>query len=431
MSQTQSPLDPYRNQIEQWISEGTTPTNRDVIDKLAEVGVPTTDRSIRRALKRWDIVRPQTSSTPEPAKTQISGDKAELISEPSLKLNRPEDLMRERGLDPEEWEVISITINEWDGPTKSGGGVMTTGKQKLRQLKVHLRRVIPIDIVSPARVDGPVYQTRKSTKSEGPTKVVFVGDQQAPYHDTELHAAFCDFLQDFQPDKGVLIGDTIDLPDISRHPINPERDASTQECIDAAYGILRDYRESSDTTIWQKLAGNHDERLRRIVVDKIEKIYGLRRAEVPGEALDLPVLDIGHLLRLDELDIEFIRPEGDYEHQQINLSPYLAARHGWIARKGSGSSALATLEHLGYSVVVGHTHRQSLVHKTRHDINGQSSTLAACETGCMCEVDGLGYAVAPDWQQGFATAEIWPDGKFKLDLATFVNGNLYYRDKRY
>lgn len=375
-------------------------------------------------MKRWEVER-GSISRPEPASASVQGDSADITSRAEVKLNTPEDLMEERGLDPEDWEVVSMTVNEWDGPLKGGGA------QPLRQLKVHLRRKVPVELINPARTNGPVY-TAKARKTKSTRRVVFVGDQQAPYFNETLHDAFCDFLYDYSPHEGVLIGDTIDLPDISRHPNTPEKDVSTQECVDSGYLILRDYREADEEVLWKKLAGNHDERIRRLQIDKVERLYGIRRAQVPGEISELPVMDVGHLMRLDELGIDYIRPDGDYEHTQINLSPHLAARHGWIARKGSGTSALATLEHLGFSVIVGHTHRQSLVYKTRHDINGNLSTLAACETGCMCLVEGgLGYAVTPDWQNGFATAEIWPDGKFKIDLATFVNGSLYYRDKRY
>lgn len=424
-----SPLDAHQEKIEQLVAENRT--NREIGDVLREEGVPegTSERSIRRAKKRFGIDDTKRVEKPAPAGARISGDKAEITGKPTVKLNTKEDLMRERGLDPEEWEVISMTINEWDGPIKGGG------KQPLKQLKIHLRRKVSVELAIPARVDGPKFKPSKSKSSyRGAVtrKVVFVGDQQAPYFNEELHSAFLDFLLDYQPDEGVLIGDTIDLPDISRHPANPEKDCTTQECIDSGYLILRNYREAHEPTAWKKLAGNHDERLRRIQIDKVERVYGTRRAQVPGEEPELPALDVGHLLRLDELGIDYIRPDGDYEHTQINLSAHLAARHGWIARKGSGASALATLEHLGFSVVVGHTHRQSLVHKTRHDINGSISTLAACETGCMCQVEGgLGYTVTPDWQNGFATAEIWPDGTFKLDLATYVSGVLYHRDKRY
>lgn len=414
-------------------------SNREIGDTLRGEGVEsgTSERSIRRAKKRFGITEESVSNAPEPAGAKISGDVAEITSEPTskLKLNTPEDLMTERGLDPEEWEVTLVTINEWDGATKKGGGAAVTGKHTLRQLKINLRRKVSLELVSPARLDGPYFipfKGRKAKRVERPKLVVFVGDQQAPYFNETLHSKFLEFLSDFSPEEGVLIGDTIDLPDISRHPNNPEKDVTVQDCVDSGYMILRNYREAKPEMVWKKLAGNHDERLRRLQIDKVERIYGVRRAKVPGEELEIPVLDVGHLLRLDELGIEYIRPDGDYEHTQINVSNHLAARHGWIARKGSGASALGTLEHLGYSVVVGHTHRQSIVHKTRHDINGTVSTLAACETGCMCEVEGgLGYTVTPDWQNGFATAEIWPNGTFKLDLATFVSGTLYYRDKKY
>lgn len=368
---------------------------------------------------------------------KIEGENAELVTKPTcadspLGLNNPDDLMRERGLDPEEWEITSMIINEWDAAT---GQIDLEAKtvQKLRQLKICLKRKRPVTLITPARTSGKFYIAKPRREyGDGPKRVVFVGDQQAPYHDECLHERFCDFLKDYQPDEGVLIGDTIDLPDVSRHPPNPEHDSSAQECVDSGYLVCQGYREAFPPTRWKKLAGNHDERLRRAQIDRLRETYGIRRALIPGQEPEEPVLDVAHLLRLDELGIEYVNPNGDYEHAQVNVSPHLAARHGWIARKGSGASALATLEHLGYSVVVGHTHRQSLVHKTRHDINGSLATLAACETGCMCRIEGgLGYTPSPDWQNGFATAEVWPDGTFKLDVATFVDEVLYYRDRRY
>jgi hypothetical protein len=162
------------------------------------------------------------------------------------------------------------------------------------------------------------------------------------------------------------------------------------------------------------------------------ELYGVRRAALEDQEEEDAVLSVQHLLRLDELGIDFIDPKGPYDQAQVKLSKYLGVRHGWLTKKGAGQSALATLEHLGYSVVVGHTHRQSLVHKTTHDIDGNPTTLMGAEAGCMCIIrDGLGYAVNPDWQNGFATATIWPDGTFKIDLATYFDGVLVWRDQRY
>lgn len=399
--------------------------NREIRDGLAELGIPSSERSLGRAYRRWGIERDGNVFQPQKAGITYHGeDEAEITGKVTSAAEKttPEDLMRQRGLDPEEWENASLSMSEWDGPS---------GDRK-SSLKIHVKRKYPLELLVPARTDGPKFKrTVKKAKKVQPRRVVFVGDQQAPYHDEDLHEAFLDFLQDWQPDEGILIGDTVDFPDISRHPAKPEIHVSPQECVQSGYDILRQYREAEETTLWEKLAGNHDERLRRYQIDKAPRIYDLHRAVPPGEEPEIPVLDVGHILRLDELGIEYVRPVGDYEHEQIKVSQYLAACHGWIARRGSGASALGTIEHLGYSVVHGHTHRQGIIHKTRHDIDGRTTVLAGCETGCMCRIDGLGYTKAPDWQNGFATAEVYPDGTFHLDLATFVDNTLYFRGKQY
>jgi hypothetical protein len=238
-----------------------------------------------------------------------------------------------------------------------------------------------------------------------------------------------------------LLGDTIDLPDISRHRLDPENTAIVNECIQSGYDVIRDYVTSSADTEWQMLEGNHDERLRNILLDKpsVRPLYGVKQADTAEED-GVPVLAVPHLLRLDELGVKHVSPQGAYDLGQINLGNKLAVRHGWIARQGSGVSALATLEHLGYSVIVGHTHRQSIIYKTTHDIDGAITTLTAAEAGCMCRVnqqpnsDGRkwpNFTPLPDWQQGFSTVTLHPNGFFRIENATFVNGSLLWRDQCY
>lgn len=339
-------------------------------------------------------------------------------------LSDPKKLLEERNLNPDEWEITHLKVNEWDGPNG----------QPQKQLTVNVRKKLNhLDIFQPAFEPDTYKAPAKKARNDGDSKlVVFVGDQQAPHHDVELHALFLEWLKQNNPAEGVLIGDTVDLPDVSRHNANPEWDCTVQECINSAYLLLRDYVQAGPDTSWKKIMGNHDERIRNKLLAQVAQLYGLRAADIPGTPEEAPVWCISNLLRLKDLGIEFIEPKGGYSHAQVNVSKYLAARHGWLAKKGSGTSALGTLEALGYSIVVGHTHRQSLVHKTTHDIGGTQKTLAAAETGCMCRIaDGLGYTVAPDWQNGFATAQVYEDGTFKLDLATYTNGVLYWRDQRY
>lgn len=359
------------------------------------------------------------SSAPKKS-AEINEDSAVVTGEGSL--NDPDKLLGERGLNPEDWDITHLKVNEWDGPNG----------ELQKQLTVNVKKKLSKLLVQPASFpDEYIAPPKKVKKSTDGELVVFVGDQQAPHHDETLHSLFLNWLDTNSPDRGVLMGDTVDFPDISRHAANPEWDSSVQECVDAGYLILRDYVKASEDTSWVKLMGNHDERIRNKLLAHVASLYDVRRAD-DGSGGEPPIWCISHLLRLKQLGIDFIAPNGGYSHAQAKVTNHLAARHGWLAKKGAGASALATLEQLGYSVVVGHTHRQSLVHKTTHDIDGTISTHAAAETGCMCKVaDGLGYTVAPDWQNGFATAQVWNDGTFKIDLATYANGVLYWRNQRF
>ncbi len=353
----------------------------------------------------------------------LKENEVEITSDPTTDVSDPEKIVKDRGLNPKEWEFIGMTVNEWDSPTG----------EKLRQLKVQLRRKEQANLILPARTDGPSFKKPKATKvHKDGSLFVFCGDQQAPYHDPVLHEKLCLFLEDQQPHTVVNIGDTIDLPDISRYKANPEVHKPVQDGVDAGYRVLRDERSATPDSHIVKLIGNHDVRLRDFVLANTPQLYGLKRADIGSD--DAPILSPQYLLRLDELGIELIGDNANWEHGQFNASKYLAARHGWISTKGAGTSAQKTLEALGYSIIVGHTHRLALIHKTMHDINGiDMKVLAAAESGCLCSVDvkGLGFAAAPDWQQGYATATIWPDGHFKIDLATYVKGNLYWRGNKY
>lgn len=433
------------------ISHLDTPKVREFITQLAEQDLPnsqianrvgekfglgTSDRSIRRAKRRWGLAGGlrQTQGEKPRVTTIRKGDDeiTEIVGEPTVGDVSPEELIKAHGLNPDDWDVTNVKINRWTAMT---GKKRDNELVEMCQITIQLVRRKPAPpFIQAARTDGPSYRksgAAHSGQENGAKLVVFVGDQQAPFHNEGLHELFCQWLEVNTPEEGILIGDTVDFPDISRHRYNPERTATVQQCVNAGYRVLKDYRESSLDTWWRKMPGNHDERIRNTLIDWATELYGITRAQVEGDEQEPPVLGVEHLLRLDELGIDYVDPDGQYDQAQINVTKYLAARHGWIAVKGAGQSALKTLEHLGYSIAVGHTHRQAIVHQTKHDIDGTPTTLVAVEIGSMCNLDGLGYSVAPDWQNGFATATIWPDGVFKMDLATFFDGTLAWRDQRY
>ena len=328
-------------------------------------------------------------------------------------------LCADRGLDVEkDWIVVRSRLNNWGGPD----GLENT------QLRVDLEP--RMGMLMPASSDpGWVAPKRKARPAQKASELVcFLSDQHVPFHDKHLHEATVAWLTDHQPDRILLLGDLLDFDQVSRYARNDLHTATMQETLDTGYEVLRDYRAAAPDADIVCLAGNHEERLRAAIGKQLAAITNLKR---PGD--DDGLLSVPFLLRFDELGIKFVGSDvGGYEHAAIKVTPELQAIHGWIAKKGSGSSARATLDHMRVSTICGHTHRASSVFSTSWSIDNEPRTLVALETGCMCEIrDGLSHAPRPDWQQGFATASCRDNGMFHAEMAVYVAGSLMWRDWTY
>lgn len=422
---TLSPLDPYIHLIKEWADQGKT--NAEIVKALHEDGIETSEASVRRAKKRDGNVAPRTKGEPT---FQLKGDEATLNSSEEPTPPSPDDLMTKHGLNPEEWEVKDVILNEW---TSMMGSTHDNKLRKLYQLKVILRRKVPLSLIFPARVPGdyvaPQIPKRVARTANSSKLWIVAGDQQAPYHDVGLHKALCGFISSLKPHGMVNTGDLLDFGQISKHRDSPDWNATVQNCVDTSYLLLRDYRQSHEGMRMVSLTGNHDVRLYREMLDRAERLYGVRKALVPGEAPEKALFSIGNLLRVDELNIELIDHGAEYEHGQFEITPDLVVRHG--SRTGT-NAAMKTMERINHGVIIGHTHHQSLNFKITYDSNKKQKILPAVETGCLCRIEGgLGYAVDPGWTAGFATVEEWPDGRTSIDLAQWDGEVLTWRGQQY
>jgi hypothetical protein len=377
------------------------------------------ESTFRDYLYRNDLPTKRAPKTGEKAGISIKDNQtAEITSEASPDSSDPEKLIIERGLDPAEWEFAGMTVNEWDG----------VSGETMRQLKVNIKRKNPIDFIEPARINGP--KRRKPTKREKADngKAVLIGDHHAPFYDEEMLESTLSLLADVKPKKGIHIGDLGDHPETSRHRHNPAWKASTQRSVNSSYDVLDALTNASPDTEWVLINGNHEDRLRNYMIDFAREIYGVTQAHG-----DMSVISIPHLLRLDELGVEFVGDEHTtYEYAKVKLNQNLAAVHGHLAVKDSGKTAYKLLDHYGHSVMCGHTHRQGHVFKTIRDIDDNPEILTAAEIGCACIIkEGIGYAPQSDWQQGLAVVDLFDNDLFNIDLATFIDGQLLYRGNSY
>jgi hypothetical protein len=335
----------------------------------------------------------------------------------------PEKLLRRVGLDPAEWQVMSVKAREgtWGNPDAPNEQIRleVTVKPKLGGLKLpELKGWQPL----------PKPKPRKRAKEEPSTSVV-ISDHHAPHNDKGFHALFVEWLADDQPDLIEVNGDLLDFADISRHrtmpatgPNGPNPFVNTvNECLQVGFGILADYRRACPDAEIRLKFGNHDARLYYALVDNLKGLYDITPAND-----DVPALSLRKLLRLDELHVELV--EQDWERARTRIGKHLTALHGYSTTKNPGGKILTELTG---STLQGHSHRLSLLYRTSHHADDGTETRLAGETGCACEIDdGLGYANAPDWQQGAMLVKTWSDNDFTVAPIIYLPGRLLLPDGR-
>lgn len=337
------------------------------------------------------------------------------------------ETLRKHGVDPKSVVVTGSEFKTWNAMTSD----KATGDNRVVEMRGVSVKTRPLDeFLLPARSGGWKAPKVPKAKAGGVGMHVVTADHHAPFHDPGLHAAFLAWLKEFRPDHGVILGDLLDLDQVSRHRRTPEWTRTMQETLDAGYSLVRDYVVSSPGTRWKALAGNHEDRLRNAIIEQLYALHGVTR---PGDVQ--PLLSIPFLLRLDELGVEWMEANGDYNGGQVVMAPGLVARHGWLSKRGAGASARATVEALRCSAVIGHVHRQAISHGVEHDpVTGEYKRLVGVEAGTMALVggrDGLASYIAsraPDWHAGFCSITVHKDGGVVPELAQWDGRTLAFRD---
>lgn len=319
----------------------------------------------------------------------------------------PDSLLKSHGLDPKKWRIVRVRANRWgdeDDP------------------KIQLRVDVepnepPFEFPSIEKwkpITGGGKPKPKREKGD-PEIVIVVSDQHAPFHSKPNHRLLCRFLEDEKPDRIIIAGDLLDFPDVSRHRTIPgdKFDASVNECLQAGFEILADYRHAAgEECSISFLPGNHDVRLAHKIIDQATKVWNIRAAND-----EVPALSLRRLLHLDFLGVEYV-DETDWQRAKIEINSRLTVRHGFTTSKNPGPKILAGLSG---STIQGHSHRTSSLYTTAHGHDGPEFRVAA-ETGCLCEIeDGLGYATEVDWQPAFLRVAVWEDD-FLISTCLFLNG---------
>jgi len=349
------------------------------------------------------------------------GDTHNLEVEPGADLS-PDKLLKRIGLNPDEWVVTNVKAREgtW--------GSVESPNEQLR-LEVSVRPVLAGFKLPKLENWTPLPKPKARKKGKEPQASVVIGDHHCPNEDRDFHRLFCQWLAEDQPDLIEVNGDLLDFSDISRHRQMPatgpggeyQYGNTVNECLQAAFNVLLDYRTACPNAQIRLKFGNHCMRLYYSLVDNLKGLYDITAANE-----DTPTLSLRNLLHLDELHVELV--EKEWDKAKTRIGKRLTALHGYSTTKNPGGKMLTDLSG---STLQGHSHRLSLLYRTSHHPDDGTETRLAGETGCACQIDeGLGYANAPDWQQGAMLVKTWPDDDFTVAPIVYLPGRLLLPDGR-
>lgn len=305
----------------------------------------------------------------------------------------------------------------------------------------------------PVVQQGPQIQLQKTTtkpkEASGFKTCVVVPDIQfgfyrnfdgtlEPTHDEKCISILISMIKSIKPDSIVCVGDNLDLPEMGKYVTYPAYAQTTQASIDRATMFCAQMRNAAPDAkiIW--LAGNHEERMPKYLVQNAGAAYGLRKGNTPES---WPVLSVPYLCRMDEYKIEY-RP--GYPAADFWINNKLRIIHGDRVKSG-GSTAHVYLNNEKSSVIYGHIHRIETAFKTREDFDGPRTIMAA-SPGCLARIDGAipstrggvdldGRPLTryENWQQGVGVVTYEDDNehKFSYEVATIYDGWTMFRGKEY
>lgn len=235
-------------------------------------------------------------------------------------------------------------------------------------------------------------------------KIVAISDLQIPFEDRKAVKAVAKFIEDFQPDDVISVGDESDLAPVSKYSQN------TRAMYQGDLGKERD---------------RVVEVLGMLQVKHVTRSNHLDRwfsalSRVPAFET-IPEMELEKFYKFEELGIE-------YHRDPWSPAPGFLLMHGdeGSLKAAGGQTALGLAVRTNRSVICGHTHRQGLAFQTMTYLGDKKPTvLTGFEVGTLADFNspGMRYAKLKNWQQGFGL--LYVDGKHVTPVPVPINGRRF------
>lgn len=220
-----------------------------------------------------------------------------------------------------------------------------------------------------------------------------------PLHDPQFIEAMIGVVRYFRPARIIFHGDNLDFAAFGTYVTHPGYLHTIRATVKTAYEYKARFREAAgaDCEIVY-FAGNHEDRVRKRVEEKIPELAALTVVDS-----DVSVFSPRHFLRLDELGIRYVEKYG--ERLFFDGIQYM---HGEIIGPDGGDTTSKMLKKYRGRSAQGHTHRLGVNFHTEWTEDGEVEEWAM-EVGYGGRMDGVvPGSNKPNWKKGFACT--WTGG---------------------
>tara|TARA_Y100000296_G_scaffold45626_1_gene52244 strand:- start:2683 stop:3807 length:1125 start_codon:yes stop_codon:yes gene_type:complete len=348
-------------------------------------------------------------------------------------------LLEKFNISEDEWKVTNFKVNQWDVSAKEEvDGKIVWNTHTNYQAKATLIRKIPVKCDFPT-VQGATVTPKKfnivKTKRDLNIDVVlpdaqvgfkknFDTGELSPLHDLKAISVATEIVKEIRPNRIILLGDMLDLPDWSTHFMrSPEFYFTTQPSLDWLSSWISELRPYCNEMVY--IEGNHEKRMIDSIVQNTIQAYGIKPANEPDVP---PILSVPYMLGLHKMGVEYV---GNYPHGEFYINDNLVCIHGNKVGPKSGQSIMKMLDSPRISVIQGHVHRLEMGHKTVWT-HGQPKIYQAISLGTLARIDGIvpGGGTRYNWQQGFGIVE-YDKERFQVDSIGIYDGKAIFKGKLY
>ena len=350
-----------------------------------------------------------------------------------------QQLLEKFNVSEDDWKVTNFKVNQWDVSAKEEvDGKIVWNTHTNYQARATLVRKVPVKCDFPVVQGATVRPTKFNVKipkrdlnvdvvlpdAQVGFKKDFNTGELSPLHDLKAISVATEIVKEIRPNRIILLGDMLDLPDWSTHYVrSPEFYFTTQPSLDWLASWIAELRPYCNEMVY--IEGNHEKRMIDSIVQNTIQAYGIKPANEPDVP---PILSVPYMLGLHKMGVKYV---GNYPHGEFYVNDNLVCIHGNKVGPKSGQSVMKMLDSPRISVIQGHVHRLEMGHKTVWT-HGKPKIYQAISLGTLARIDGIvpGGGTRYNWQQGFGIVE-YDKERFQVDSIGIYDGKAIFKGKLY